>query len=51
MNDRKGAVLKMKDYSDHLQELFNAGTTSCGDFNVDLTYLATGIQNTDGSTF
>lgn len=32
MNDRLGAVTKMKEYSDHLQHLFNTGTTPCGDF-------------------
>ncbi len=50
MNDRTGAVLKMKDYSDHLQDLYDARTTSCGDFDVDFGYL-TGIENSALSEF
>ena len=50
MNDRTGAVLKMKDYSDHLQELYNAGTTSCGDFEYEFC-CTIGIDNAQESAF
>ncbi|MEX2597278.1 MAG: T9SS type A sorting domain-containing protein [Salibacteraceae bacterium] len=33
MNDRIGAVHKMKAYSDELQAMFDEGGTICGDFN------------------
>lgn len=42
--DNYGAVEKMKDYSDHLQELFENQTTDCGDFQKDYTGLI-GIED------
>ncbi len=35
MNDRLGAVEKMKAYSDHLQDVFDSGVTACGEFQTD----------------
>src|SRR5690606_35606528 len=35
MNDRIGAIHKMKAYSDQLQAMFERGITPCGDFNPD----------------
>ena len=50
MNDRTGAILKMKDYSDHLQELYDTGTTSCGDFEYEFC-CSVGIDKTEESSF
>jgi len=35
MNDRLGSVDKMKTYSDHIQNLYDAGETECGPFEND----------------
>jgi hypothetical protein len=35
MNDRLGAVNKMKAYSDHIQQVYNAGETACGPFDLE----------------
>lgn len=34
MNDRLGAVDKIKAYSDHIQDVYNAAETDCGPFDI-----------------